>query len=439
MTVVSDPGLQPTKPGKLAGDLNSLLGLLGPIDPALAARSKKGMQSDALAYVEAQTKPLIDYATTAATRRGEGGANAIAGLSGALIDDVRQVPGEIRANYDVAKNAELGGADALRSILTAGGGSLQQELAAKIAAAGGPQESLDEANRMTTGAAAGFGGEVAARGYTGYSALNGMGAADVASAERLPGVYAAGADRSNRLLQAGLNAGLQDEVGRINASAPGLAAQILQALRGEEVTKAGMRADHRGNRASIAGGLLEQSNTLEFQKAAARQGYQLDTTKLSQDESQFGRNLGAQVDYWNKQDQNADLDRAAGVTGNAAAVKEKHDTYLRYALGDAQTFVSSLIETKPVPIPGKPGFYKGANGRPTRDAKKALTAKSAPTYAEAFKRARSLVAQYAPLGLTGPEINQIVKNALASVGIVPPQATPDSGGGTRTGPHGTGR
>lgn len=432
----SDPYLAPAPPGQLAGNLRSLLGMLGPIDPTLRAQTKKGMTSDALAYVDAHTRPLINMATSSANRRGAAGASAITGLSSALIRDLGPLPGAMQGNYDRAIGREGALADAARASITGAGAGLQAELADKIGHAGGGPDSLAAAAGMTGGAAQGFQGEVGARGYSGMSALNTMGAADVASAQRLPGVLAAGAQRDNRMLQGQINSGLAEEIARINAQAPGMAAEILRSLQQDEMQKAGMRSSHKQTRANMASGLITDAQNREFQKAAARQGFGLDVAQLAQSGQQADASLKAQVDYWNAQDANADADRAQAGKPDP---KQTQD-YMRYAASDATTFAQSLFTEAPKPMPGRPGFYVGKNGRPTRDVNKAQTVKTGMPYAEAFKRMRSLLATYTSLGLTGQQVNQIVKNTLSAVGIRPVKPPPDTGHGTTVdrGPGGAG-
>jgi hypothetical protein len=209
---------------------------LAPLNPKQRAKQAKQ-------YVNAQYGPVLANLNADYARQARVGANTIASTTNQLATQLAPEAAHTHDIYAGAQSAQAALDAAIAAKLTGAGASLGQDVSGQLAAAG--QSTAPASNLTALGAGAG-----AASYGIGSAALSGLigrGAAAETAAAALPGIARLGGAQRGADFLGQVESGRQKDVSALRSKIPGTLADIQQ-----------------------------QQDALEFQKSAARIGFQGD-------------------------------------------------------------------------------------------------------------------------------------------------------------------
>lgn len=209
---------------------STFLDPLTPIPPGQLRRQARQ-------HVRKSLSPLISQTEDVFSRRSDAGQQAVTGFTKALADRLQS----IGARTDTA----VGEANARQQAINAALGQLSGahqdqagQLATQAGSSVGDEGGLSMLQRAAQALGGGLGAQQLSGGLSDATRVNELGLSLSAEANRQPGLAALGGLRSSRLLESQLNTDLADQIGAINAQAPGLIEQVFSSLQGREIEKA---------------------------------------------------------------------------------------------------------------------------------------------------------------------------------------------------------
>lgn len=431
-------------PGLRTGDV-SLMKFLSSIFGAPKSADELG--KTASGYVSSQVNPLIDNLTSEATKHVQAGSQAIKGVYDDYAGRMGAIGDTVRKDNTAAQDAEKAAGGSLRDFLGAQGATEAAGVSSKIGAGAPEGSALANAAAATAAGVGAMGkgiaGESAARGYTGLSELIGHGNAAETHADQLPGLARLEGLSTEHGFTGQVQGDLKGKTDALLAQIPGMTAQELQTLEGNESTS-------RNNKASLLASFLGGSLDRNTQAAIAAAGLNKDTANTAIDwTTALGYKTDAQGNPVYDSSGNLiptektvhDASTAAGKGSKAHATALKNlgkardtatSTVRALATKLSKATLTTALQPVTPSIPSKQGKYKKQGGGFTNDPaqaeqKKGSVSVPAKTYQEIFKLALAqpevsvLASRYA---LKPAEVAAIVKAGLAAAGVNPPAPKP---------------
>ena len=336
----ANDALAPRTPGEInsivSGIVNKIVANKGLFQP----RTDAQIQSEASGYVQPQIDAQINAITDEANARASRGMAAIGSLGTQLQAAQGGAGDDAMHNALMAAAARAAIGQSLGQSATAEGAQGAADIRAKLAAAGNGGVS-DVYAQNAGGLGAGIGTTIGTHAATGAADTINRGESLSARDAALPGITALAGIRSGRMLQEQTNAGVKDNVGRLEATVPGLVSGIFQTLKGRDLATRQARANIDSQAAQLGGNLASHLGDQEVQKATARQGFGLDTTKLGLQAGEFDQSNQTKINIAK------DKAAAAGQAVDAKTAKAAQSAVVK-ANSVAIAYLNKHV--KPTPI-----------------------------------------------------------------------------------------